>query len=328
MEKELTELFESVKRAAEAAHNSPGEEDRCLDALKQLKKFPVNYQILLLTQVGKGVRQLTKHKNSKIKASASNIIEKWKTNIHNETIKITKNEESFEYDDPVKTECTFTEETNAVIIEQMVSSEIERKVNAKSTRTPKYDNALKSKPERKVKVKYPNSLYCKDSARDKAREILADALIKVNDESEVKVNGQDPVRVAASVETALFEKWGKWGGPHNKAKYRSVFFNIKDPKNPDFRRRVLAGDIEARAVPHLTSQEMASEERRAETEELEQKSLFNSERGGTQQASTDEFTCGRCRKKETTYYQVKMRSRDEHMTTFVTCVNCYNMWKF
>lgn len=51
MEKELTDLFESVKRAADAAENSPGEEDRCLDALTQLKKFPVNYHVLVSTQV-------------------------------------------------------------------------------------------------------------------------------------------------------------------------------------------------------------------------------------------------------------------------------------
>lgn len=51
MEKELSELFESVKRAADAAEKSPGEEDRCLDVLKRLKKFPVNYQVLVSTQV-------------------------------------------------------------------------------------------------------------------------------------------------------------------------------------------------------------------------------------------------------------------------------------
>lgn len=51
MEKELTELFEAVKKAADAAEKSPGEEERCLDALKQLNKFPVNYQLLVSTQV-------------------------------------------------------------------------------------------------------------------------------------------------------------------------------------------------------------------------------------------------------------------------------------
>lgn len=51
MEKELTELFEAVKKAADAAENSPGEEEQCLDALKQLNKFPISYHLLVSTQV-------------------------------------------------------------------------------------------------------------------------------------------------------------------------------------------------------------------------------------------------------------------------------------
>lgn len=51
MEKELNELFEAVKKAAEAAENSPAAEDRCLDALRRLKKFPVSYELLVSTQV-------------------------------------------------------------------------------------------------------------------------------------------------------------------------------------------------------------------------------------------------------------------------------------
>lgn len=56
MEAELIELYESAKKAADAAvgdgvEESSPEEDRCVDALKQLKKFPVNYQLLVSTQV-------------------------------------------------------------------------------------------------------------------------------------------------------------------------------------------------------------------------------------------------------------------------------------
>ncbi|KAL0382227.1 UNVERIFIED_CONTAM: Transcription elongation factor TFIIS [Sesamum calycinum] len=101
MEKQLTELFESVKTAAEAAENSPGEEDRCLDALKQLKKFPVNYQVSCVYpgslvgrftySVGKRLRQLTKHKSEKIKALASDVVEIWKTVIVKETMSNKKN---------------------------------------------------------------------------------------------------------------------------------------------------------------------------------------------------------------------------------------------
>ena len=56
MEKELVELFEKAKKAADAASADGGadsspEESRCLDALKRLKKLPINYDILVSTQV-------------------------------------------------------------------------------------------------------------------------------------------------------------------------------------------------------------------------------------------------------------------------------------
>ena len=44
-------------------------------------------------------------------------------------------------------------------------------------------------------------------------------------------------------------------------------------------------------------------------------------------ASTDTFTCGKCKSNECTYYQMQTRSADEPMTTFVTCINCGNRWK-
>lgn len=47
------ELYEAAKKAADAAISGDGEheESRCIDALEQLKKFPVNYKILVNTQV-------------------------------------------------------------------------------------------------------------------------------------------------------------------------------------------------------------------------------------------------------------------------------------
>lgn len=206
------------------------------------------------------------------------------------------------------------------------------------------------KVETKVKVEKPTSevrktasdpvgppkltslVYCKDPIRDKLREIIAEALCKVSkelndDDLKERVNDCDPYRVAVIVETTMFEKWGKSNGAQ-KFKYRSVIFNIKDPKNPDFRRKVLLGDIEPRAILELTPEEMASEERQAENKELKEKGLFNSMAKELGKASTDQFTCGRCKKKECTYQQMQTRSADEPMTTYVTCTNCLKVWKF
>lgn len=40
------------------------------------------------------------------------------------------------------------------------------------------------------------------------------------------------------------------------------------------------------------------------------------------------FKCKKCGSKKTTYYQLQTRSADEPMTTYVTCMECDNRWKF
>ena len=42
---------------------------------------------------------------------------------------------------------------------------------------------------------------------------------------------------------------------------------------------------------------------------------------------SNNIKCGRCKKKECSFYQLQTRSADEPMTTFVTCLNCGNRWK-
>jgi len=56
MEKELVELFDKAKKAADASLNddkssSGPEVSRCVDSLKQLRKFKVTSEILVSTQV-------------------------------------------------------------------------------------------------------------------------------------------------------------------------------------------------------------------------------------------------------------------------------------
>lgn len=48
---------------------------------------------------------------------------------------------------------------------------------------------------------------------------------------------------------------------------------------------------------------------------------------GANTATTDMFRCGKCKQRKTMYYQKQIRSADEPMTTFVTCVVCGHKWK-
>jgi len=40
------------------------------------------------------------------------------------------------------------------------------------------------------------------------------------------------------------------------------------------------------------------------------------------------FKCGRCEQRKAESYQMQTRSTDEPMTSFVSCLNCSNGWKF
>jgi DNA-directed RNA polymerase subunit M/transcription elongation factor TFIIS len=40
------------------------------------------------------------------------------------------------------------------------------------------------------------------------------------------------------------------------------------------------------------------------------------------EASTDLFTCKKCRSKKCTYYELQTRSADEPATIFITCLDC------
>lgn len=45
------------------------------------------------------------------------------------------------------------------------------------------------------------------------------------------------------------------------------------------------------------------------------------------EAMTNQFKCGRCKKSECVYKELQIRSCDEPMTLFITCLNCGNRWR-
>lgn len=44
-------------------------------------------------------------------------------------------------------------------------------------------------------------------------------------------------------------------------------------------------------------------------------------------AMTDQFKCGKCKKRECVFQELQIRSCDEPMTLFITCLNCGNRWR-
>ena len=327
MEKELLHLFNTANSAANAAA-APGatsaDESRCIDSLKSLKSFPVNINILVETKVGRRLGSLKKHPRKKIQAFVVDLIAYWKKIITEES---NRNKKSKRPNPAVMVE----EDSKPVVIAKRAKLEQPTETSDSVLTHENHSLSVETTGQPKlIDLKYV--FKCNDTARENVRKHLWEGLSKVygegSDESvREEVKARDSVGVVVSVESALFGKWGSCTGP-NRARYRSLIFNIKDHKNPDFRRKVLLGVIKAESIPSLTTEEMASDQRKLENQLIKDKALFECELGGTEEATTDQFRCSRCGERKCRYHQVQTRSADEPMTTYVKCVNCYKRWKF
>ncbi|KAH8506753.1 hypothetical protein H0E87_013521 [Populus deltoides] len=127
---------------------------------------------------------------------------------------------------------------------------------------------------------------CDDALRGKVRSILVESLTRVAEETEAglrrAVSSRDPICVAADVESVMFQKMGAFNGAKT-VKYRSVLFNLKDPKNPDLRRKVLLGQIKPEKLVTMTSEEMASNHRQFENAQIRMKSLLKEKKKAGQE---------------------------------------------
>lgn len=138
--------------------------------------------------------------------------------------------------------------------------------------------------------------------------------------------------VATLEEAAKKHIFAHWKNPlfteiHNYRQYK-LFSNLhpQSPvKNKRLLKRVQDGELTMMDLARLEDIELYPENwKRLQDLQLvrEQKILE-----GKAAAATDMFKCGRCGKRETTYYEMQTRSADEPMTIFITCVNCGKKWK-
>jgi transcription elongation factor S-II len=99
-------------------------------------------------------------------------------------------------------------------------------------------------------------------------------------------------------------------------------------KNKYLRAAVLSGEINPSKIVHFTPQELFPE-KWSETILANQELLKKQVEGSKARATTDMFTCPKCKKKETTYYEQQTRGADEPMTKFITCAadGCGKQWK-
>jgi transcription elongation factor S-II len=106
-------------------------------------------------------------------------------------------------------------------------------------------------------------------------------------------------------------------------KLKAIINNLSNKK---LYERLLNKELKAHELAFMTHQDMRPDlwDELIELKKIKDENKFSPKI----EASTDDFTCSKCKSKKCTFYQLQTRSADEPMTTFVTCINCGNRWKF
>jgi transcription elongation factor S-II len=119
----------------------------------------------------------------------------------------------------------------------------------------------------------------------------------------------------------------KWDNPYFVQIYTDHLYTIiSNLNNETIIKKLENKEIKVHEIAFMTHQDMNEKrwEKLLEAKKLKEENMY----APTLEASTDNYTCSRCKSKKCTYYQLQTRSADEPMTTFVTCLNCGKRWKY
>ncbi|DBA89558.1 TPA: hypothetical protein ACH3X2_004460 [Trebouxia sp. C0005] len=274
----LTVEVDSILSAAASAQQHDLE--TALSGLESLQSFDVNTQLLAETQAGKKIRKLTKHDDSNIAEAAKSLVAQWKECVRLEQEEHTKRASG------------------------SMDGDEERDQGSNKRRKIEQQTAAEEQPSGQTEIKIESLDRLKamlpkldDAMRHKTALLMLEGLHKALQEG---VEG-DAVQTAVDIEQAIFQQYGGVNANY-KTKVRSLAFNMKDARNPDLRARVLDGEISGYVLVTLTSDELASNERRKENKEIRQHALREANPAGIKKATTDAFQCGKCKQKKCVYY--------------------------
>jgi DNA-directed RNA polymerase subunit M/transcription elongation factor TFIIS len=155
-----------------------------------------------------------------------------------------------------------------------------------------------------------------ETFRSNVRENLSK---KINKEAIVK-NLERAIFNYAIQEASRRKIIKKWENPYFSQIYvdrlRTIFRNL----SPDVINSISTGELYPQTLAFMTHQEMNPGH--WETMIQQKKKRDDSKFDTKVEASTDMYTCKKCKSKRCTYYEMQTRSADEAATIFVTCLDC------
>ncbi|KAK5583280.1 hypothetical protein RB653_004871 [Dictyostelium firmibasis] len=292
-----------------------GELDKALEFLKNAKSFKITKDLLKSTDIGKSVGKLRTHKDIGISNQSKELIDKWKQDIEatttTSTIATTKTTPPIE---SLKRKSISDDPNSKDSFDRPTTKSLQETKKITPPTTPKTSSPP---PSLITPITGPNA-----DLRNKTIQLFVESLTTENDETM-----SPPEDLAIEIEAELFDIY-RGVTKEYKEKLRSFRFNLK--KNDSLRLSLLNRQISVSKFCSMDIYSMASDELKEERKKLDKFNTEASMLGQNNEATTDQFQCGKCKQRKCTYTQLQTRSADEPPTTFVKCCvkGCGNRWRF
>lgn len=168
-----------------------------------------------------------------------------------------------------------------------------------------------------------------DERRQRARRMLERSAFPGDSE---KARKMEKTIYNHVIQTARRDKIPQtWRHPQFRDRYcqkvMSIKFNLTHPKNPGIGDKVRRGEIDLDWVVRAQPRDLFPDLWDPVYEQVAYKALKKQLTVDAENAPDGAFTCGKCKSKKTTFYEMQTRSADEPMTVFVQCLNCGKRWR-
>lgn len=269
--------------------------------MKDLKQVSMTVALLQETDMGRILTQVKKtvKENAEVLALVNEILVKWKDVAAKETAARKRKRDE------------------AAATDNAVGAAAEKKAKLVEPEASSAPGAAAGLANVKPLLSVPPVSIRKDFVKR-----LTDTLSKISDSAAARVTKalQD---TAVQIEATVYDSF-RGATDDYKTKLGEINYHLK--QNASMRERIATGELSPEKFATMSSEEMVSDEAKAETARIAQE-VDEARKPPVLEPNCSTARCSKCHGNRIHVREAQTRSSDEPMTQFFTCLDCKLKWK-